>query len=154
MNNGSTILFWLDPWNGSPLAQSCPELFSFARNIHINTSKVLSLTNTTQLMQLPLSEQAFIQFQFIQNLLYNRPTNIMMNLINGLVVKIQILSLQKSTDPWWDILINTLCTNGTGKVKHNPNIGCSSGCCLRTTQHQKHLEKKEDGSQLLPLCTL
>lgn len=75
MNNGSTILFWLDPWNGSPLAQSCPELFSFARNIQINAFKVLSLTDPTQLVQLPLSEQAFRQFQFIQDLLQTRPTN-------------------------------------------------------------------------------
>jgi hypothetical protein len=75
MNNGSTVLFWLDSWNGTPLEQSCPELCSFARNLQISALKVLNMSDITQLVHLPLSEQAFGQFQHIQHLLQAREVN-------------------------------------------------------------------------------
>jgi hypothetical protein len=43
--------------------------------MQIIASKVLNLPDTTQIVQLPLSKQAFRQFQLIQNLLQTRTTN-------------------------------------------------------------------------------
>ena len=62
-NNGSTILFWYDPWLDTPIVERYPEMFSFARNKHLSATKAVEASDLTTLVHLPLSEQAFSQLE-------------------------------------------------------------------------------------------
>jgi hypothetical protein len=72
LNKGDTILFWLDDWNNTPLAESYPELFSFAKNKQTSALKTKSHPEIAELFQLPLLEEAFTQLQEVQNLVQTR----------------------------------------------------------------------------------
>lgn len=74
VTDGSTVLFWTDSWNGSPLASEFPELFSFAKADGISFKKALSHPQLIQNFHVPLTTQAHQQFQqFSVNLLQLQP---------------------------------------------------------------------------------
>jgi hypothetical protein len=71
MKNGSSILFWQDNWNTQDLKTLTPELYSFAKNKYIAAHKVSEQSDFTQLLHLPISEEAFEQMQHILLVLGN-----------------------------------------------------------------------------------
>jgi hypothetical protein len=71
MKNGSSILFWQDNWNIQDLKTLTHELYSFAKNKYIAAHKVYERSDFTQLLHLPISEEAFEQMQHILLVLEN-----------------------------------------------------------------------------------
>jgi len=71
IENGTSIIFWHDPWAHQNLSLAAPELFSFAKNKMISVHNVLSMGHDefSNLFQLPLSQIAFLQMQNIQHVL-------------------------------------------------------------------------------------
>ena len=69
VGSGDTVRFWSDCWNGRAFHQQFPRLFSFALNPDISVKEVLSSVDMAQLFALPLSVQAFEEFQALQLLL-------------------------------------------------------------------------------------
>jgi len=69
VGDGSTVLFWLDFWNDNIMQTKYPRLYTFAKNKNI--SVVQFLTNNTLEIQfhLPLSEQAYHEYQSLQDYL-------------------------------------------------------------------------------------
>jgi hypothetical protein len=63
LNNGNTCLLWHDPWDGQDWAHARPHLFSFARNKLISVSTAAASNSLHDLFFLPLSSEAFSQFQ-------------------------------------------------------------------------------------------
>ena len=64
---GNTCLLWDDCWSGQPLRISFPELHSFAKQPSISLSKAVAVQARHDLFNLPLSVEAFNQFQqFVQ----------------------------------------------------------------------------------------
>lgn len=61
VQNGMTVLFWEDSWNGQKLNSQVPELFSFVINKHISVHKVKAQEDLTQLFHLPISQIAYEQ---------------------------------------------------------------------------------------------
>lgn len=59
IKNGQSILFWHDNWDRQPLSVSAPELHSFANYTHIAAYKAFQAESLTELLQLPISQQAF-----------------------------------------------------------------------------------------------
>jgi hypothetical protein len=68
MGDGSTVLFWLDVWNGHLLQNKLPRLFTFAKNQKISMASFLEEVDMTEHFYLPLSEQAYQEFQELQQL--------------------------------------------------------------------------------------
>lgn len=66
---GDSILLWLDSWEGQPLRDLVPELFSFAINKRITVRQALDFDDFSEAFQLPLSQPAFEQFQSVQHAL-------------------------------------------------------------------------------------
>lgn len=62
----NTIAFWRDKWKDQVLQISYPQLSSFCINIDITLQKVLELPNMEDMFHLPLSSQAYQQFQHLQ----------------------------------------------------------------------------------------
>lgn len=75
LKNGESLLFWKDKWNGQELQLAMPELYSFAKNQLTSVKKVFNTADQTQLFHLPLSAQAFQQFQQLTPLLQDSPQN-------------------------------------------------------------------------------
>ena len=69
VGNGSTVLFWLDVWNGFFLQEKLPRLFTFAKNQKISVAAFLSTPDMSTLFHLPLSEQAYQEFQELQEII-------------------------------------------------------------------------------------
>lgn len=72
--DGYTSFFWIDVWNGRLLSSQFPELFSFAKDQHISIQSFSSLSvldATDELFHLPLSSQAYAQFQQLRSILAN-----------------------------------------------------------------------------------
>jgi hypothetical protein len=69
VQEGSTILFWQDLWNGQILQQQSPELFSFALNPNATVKAVLNAPQLAQNFHLPLSWEAHQQFIELQGLI-------------------------------------------------------------------------------------
>ena len=67
--DGSTVLFWSDLWNDNILESKFPRLYSFARNKNISVARFLSNNTLEAQFHLPLSEQAFQEFQSLQELI-------------------------------------------------------------------------------------
>lgn len=82
VGDGSSCLFWTDSWNNETLASSYPELSSFAKNKRITLAGVKSHDNFQNLFHLPLSIQAFEQFQELEG-------------------KLVELDLTQNRDEWW-----------------------------------------------------
>lgn len=73
IKNGQSILFWHDNWDRQPLSVSAPELHSFANYTHIAAYKAFQAESLTELLQLPISQQAFGQLQEVQQKIQNHP---------------------------------------------------------------------------------
>ena len=69
VSDGSSCLFWLDIWNNNLMSSIFPELFSFAWAQNISVQSFISTNNRSDLFHLPLSAQAFDQFQQLENFL-------------------------------------------------------------------------------------
>jgi hypothetical protein len=54
---------------GQPLKLAFPELFSFMKKPNVSLKNAISVSPTFRLFNLPLSVEAFDQFQHIQNIL-------------------------------------------------------------------------------------
>jgi hypothetical protein len=66
VGDGTTVLFWSDIWNDLLLQDKFPRLFSCARNKLISVAKFLCTTQMDELFHLPLSEEAWQEYQALQ----------------------------------------------------------------------------------------
>ena len=69
--DGASCLLWNDCWMGQPLRLTFAELFSFAKKPLLSLQCAASVTNTSSLFNLPLSTEAFAQFQQIEIIVQN-----------------------------------------------------------------------------------
>jgi len=69
--DGKSCYFWLDLWSHNVLQLVYPELCSFAKDIYISVDKVQGTTTLHTLFHLPLSAEAYAQFQEVQLLIQN-----------------------------------------------------------------------------------
>jgi hypothetical protein len=60
--NMESVLFWQDMWDEKVLKLSYPQLFSFTSMENITLYKVLQQENLHDIFQLPLSEEAYMQY--------------------------------------------------------------------------------------------
>jgi len=67
LGDGSTVLFWSDLWNDNVMQSKFPRLFSFAKNKKISVLQSLSNNNLQSQFHLPLSEQAYQEYQRMQD---------------------------------------------------------------------------------------
>jgi hypothetical protein len=74
VGDGSTVLFWSDIWNDHLLQDKCPRLFSFAKDKLISVARFLSTTQMDQLFHLPLSSDAWQEYQAFSSY-YSRDSN-------------------------------------------------------------------------------
>ena len=69
VREGSTVLFWKDFWNGEEiLADKWPHLFSIVENQDLSVRKMVSHQNRTSTLTLPLSVEAFQEYQEMEQL--------------------------------------------------------------------------------------
>jgi hypothetical protein len=73
LNNGTSCLLWYDNWNGQPWNQRYPQLFSYAKNKLISANVAASTPLLQDLFSLPLSNEAYLQFQQISSTLQSLP---------------------------------------------------------------------------------
>jgi hypothetical protein len=66
VGNGSTVLFWSDIWNDHLLQHKFPTLYSYAKNKDISVAQFLSQNNIADHFHLPMSVQAFQEYQQLQ----------------------------------------------------------------------------------------
>ena len=66
VHDGDSALFWSDVWFGQPLKLKYPRLFSFAMDANLSVRDVLNASDRSQLFHLPLSQQAYEEFGFLQ----------------------------------------------------------------------------------------
>jgi hypothetical protein len=71
IGNGTTVLFWQDIWNNCILQQTFPRLFSYAKNKSISVANFLMNNNIQDQFHIPLSIQAFQEYQQLQVLIQN-----------------------------------------------------------------------------------
>ena len=71
VQDGKSCFFWLDLWNNRVLHQDYPELFSFAKDAYISFHNVQSTAILHSPFHLPLSDEAYIQFQELGGLVRN-----------------------------------------------------------------------------------
>lgn len=81
IKDGASTLFWHDLWNGQAIAHAFPELFSFSRNPRVIVRHLALLNPISQHFHLPLSTQAYQQYQ-------------------GLIAMIQNVQNQQDPDLW------------------------------------------------------
>jgi hypothetical protein len=74
---GDSFLFWSDKWlfDGStgPLAESFPRLYSYVLDSKLTTAEVYDYQQPSELFHLPMSEQAYQEFQLLTNLMRFNP---------------------------------------------------------------------------------
>lgn len=73
VGNGKTALFWDDSWAGSVLSRSYPRLMSFAKNTRASVKDVMELESLEDGFHLPLSQDAFSEFEQVQDLIDGWP---------------------------------------------------------------------------------
>jgi hypothetical protein len=73
---GDSALFWSDNWSGKILQDEFPRLYSFAVMVNNSVQDVILVEDRTSLFQLPLSPQAFIEFQNLQLILDQTQINL------------------------------------------------------------------------------
>jgi len=66
IGDGSTVLFWSDLWNDNVMQVKFPRLYSFTRHKRISVSQFLLNNSLESQFHLPLSEQAYQEFQSLQ----------------------------------------------------------------------------------------
>jgi hypothetical protein len=67
--DGASCMLWEDGWQGQPFRLALPELYSFTKKPKISIKDATAASSFTSLFNLPLSVEAYGQFQLIQNLL-------------------------------------------------------------------------------------
>src|SRR3954462_5780265 len=68
IGNGTSASFWFDLWSTQCLHIQLPHIFSFAKNQYISVQKFMATEFMEDLFHLPLSTQAFQEFQIIDSL--------------------------------------------------------------------------------------
>lgn len=63
---GDTAVFWSDEWNGKIMQKEFLRLHSFALDTNLSVKEVVGTFDRTQLFFLPLSHQAFSEFQAME----------------------------------------------------------------------------------------
>jgi hypothetical protein len=71
VGNGTSVLFWKDVWNNNHLDEAFPRLFSFAKNQDISVAEFLQNNIIEDQFHTPLSNEAFQEYQELQNLIQN-----------------------------------------------------------------------------------
>lgn len=66
VGDGSTVLFWEDLWFDNVFSHEYPRLFSFAKDHHISVKRSMEAEYLDDLFNLPLSYQAFQEYQLLQ----------------------------------------------------------------------------------------
>ena len=74
---GDSVMFWHDKWtfmgDSEELSRKFPRLYSFALNDKISVAKVFQVDDMLSLFYLPLSEQAAVELQVIQQAMLDEP---------------------------------------------------------------------------------
>jgi hypothetical protein len=73
IRTGSSIMLWTDSWSDVPLNLQFSHLYSFTFNEIVSLYQAKSLEILSDLFHLPLSNEAFAQFQVLQEILLNIP---------------------------------------------------------------------------------
>jgi hypothetical protein len=73
IGTGSSVLLWIDSWINVPLNMQLPHLYSFTVNEVVSIHQAKSLEQLLALFHLPLSNEAFAQFQTLQDFMINLP---------------------------------------------------------------------------------
>jgi hypothetical protein len=71
IGDGSTLLFWSDVWNDLLLEKKIPRLYSYAKNKNISVAMFILNNRIEDQFHLPLSVQAFQEYQQLQQVLQN-----------------------------------------------------------------------------------
>ncbi|KAL6655429.1 hypothetical protein ACP70R_006255 [Stipagrostis hirtigluma subsp. patula] len=71
VNNGASIYFWHDLWNGCFLPIQFPELYSYAKKKDISFLAAMGQDTLLNLFHQPLSVEAYNQFQRLEELVQN-----------------------------------------------------------------------------------
>lgn len=66
VNNAQSCYLWLDLWNNRVPQQAFPELFSFVKTKNTILIRAKQMDSLLELFHLPLSQQAFFQFEQLQ----------------------------------------------------------------------------------------
>jgi hypothetical protein len=74
-DNPSAVLFWSDVWNDLLLQNKFPRLYSYAKNRNISVAQFLLNNHIEEQFHLPLSIQAFQEYQQLQDLIQNLQTS-------------------------------------------------------------------------------
>ena len=69
---GDTTIFWSDNWAGQPLQTKYPDLFSLFINKEMTMRSIMNQDDFSIQFQRPLSQQAFQQFNMVQDMITNR----------------------------------------------------------------------------------
>lgn len=69
MNNGHALDFWMNTWAGTPMAEVWPHLHCFALKQIIPVYDMFQTEDLTDLFHLPLSDEAYTQFQELENII-------------------------------------------------------------------------------------
>jgi hypothetical protein len=75
VGDGSTVLFWYDVWNDLLLQNKFSRLYSYATNRNIFVAQFLLNNHIEEQFHLPLSIQAFQEYQQLQDLIQNLQTS-------------------------------------------------------------------------------
>lgn len=67
VGDGSTVLFWNDLWLDGIISHEFPRLYSFALNQQISVQMLMQADSLDDLFSLPLSEQAYQEYQLLQD---------------------------------------------------------------------------------------
>jgi hypothetical protein len=69
IGNGTIVKFWSDVWNEHHLQHKFPWLYSYAKNKNISVAQFLLNNNINDQFNLPLSVEAFQEYQELQELI-------------------------------------------------------------------------------------
>lgn len=69
ISQGNTILLWSHKWNDIPCIEVFPKFHSFATNDAISIKRIVFYSDLGELFHIPLSLQAYNQFEKLQTLL-------------------------------------------------------------------------------------
>jgi hypothetical protein len=72
----TTVLFWEDIWNDHLLQQKFPILYSFAKNKQVSVVQFLVNNDIDSQFHVLLSDQAFQEYQQLQQLLQHNQTTV------------------------------------------------------------------------------
>jgi hypothetical protein len=68
-------MFWSDKWRGNTLSQDFPTLFSFALDQNVSLREMVNLDSIEDHFYLPLSAQAFDEFNQVKEIILNQNLN-------------------------------------------------------------------------------